>query len=243
MAKFPWQKDKEGVEAEFTLPDELTKQIKDGAEAAAKVTSMQASIDAMKSIMENDAKERKTEREAAAARAAAAAAAQRNQQQQENNEELEGMFLTDPVNAVKKLTDPLALEVAAGRADNIRRETFEDQEKFPYYHGDIKREVDSLIAGQHVSFRLNPANIENAYNTVLGKHTGELLEGKLKKRFAGGENGNRGTSTGSAGSSGTGGKEEKTFDAETMKHIEKAAKVTGITTKDYIEMLDKEGVI
>ena len=66
---------------------------------------------------------------------------------------------------------------------------FEDQDKFKFYHGDLKREIDSLLANQPVDFRLNPANIENVYNTVIGKHMPEIIEGKIKTRFASGTGG------------------------------------------------------
>ena len=246
MALFTWQKKKaEGEEGkdEFTLPDDLTKQIKDGAEAASKVGKIETMLADLISIQKTE----KDAREKATKDAADAAAKVKNSKTQEEfDTEIEELMLTNPREAIRRATEGQTLAIKAVHADNVRREVFEDAQKFKYYHGSIKTEVDALLASQPVDFRLNPQNIENTYNTVVGKHNDEIVEGKLKTRFAGSDGGSRGTSSGSAGSSGSGAGEKKKlsdFSGEYLEDIKRAAKHVGIKPEDYVEMLDSEGVL
>lgn len=242
MAYF-WQKQKkeDGTE-ELAIPKELEDQIKAGAEGAAKITKVEEMLAGLVSIQQTEANERKAAREAAE-RAAAAKA--RTESEGSLEEQIEALMLEGKTKdaitlATKGQTDGVKLALA----NDVRREVFEDEEKFPYYSGDIKRKVDALIASQGLDFRLNAQNVENCYHTILGQHTKELVEGKIKTRFASSDGGSRGTSSGAAGDSGAGkDKKTRTFDADMEKDLRKAAQQTGIKYEDYVEMLDKEGVI
>jgi hypothetical protein len=243
MTLFAWQKKKsegEDGKEEFTLPDELTKKIEAGAEAAGKIGKVETMLSDLLSIQKSEKEARDKAAKDAADAAAAAAKAKKNE---DLDAELEELMLTNPREAIRRATEGQTNAIKAVHADNVRREVFEDAQKFKYYHGTIKAEVDALLASQSVDFRLNPQNIENTYNTIVGKHNDEIVEGKLKTRFAGSESGSRGTSSGSAGSSGTGGTEKKTLEAETEKEARRAARQVGIKYEDYVEMLEKEGVI
>lgn len=238
MPIFTWQKKVavEGEKEEFTLPDDLTKQIKDGAEAAGKVSKIEEKLTELTNLFASEAAAR-TKRETD--EAARIAALNKNKQDESLDEELEQLLLTNPREAIRRATEGQTIAIKAVHADNVRREVFEDADKFPYYNGDIKREVDQLLANQPVDFRIHPANVESAYHTILGKHTKEIVEGKLKTRFASSES-NRGTSSGSAGNTGTGGDKGK---PELTDDIRRAAKQVGIKAEDYAEMLEKEGII
>ena len=189
--------------------------------------------------MQSD-KEDREKREREATEAAHRVAASKTQA--EIDAEIEELMLTNPREAIRKATETQSAVILQIRADNIRRELFEDQDKFKYYAGDIKREVDALIQAQSLSSRNDPSVVENCYLTVLGKHTDDVAEGKLKNRFAGSET-NRGTSTGSAGDSSATGKGKTHIDAEYDKDIRKAAKQTGIPYEEFLKQLEKEGVL
>ena len=237
-----WQKQKNdnGTE-ELAIPKELEDQIKEGAEGAKKISKLEILLEGLVSTQQAEVAARKKEKDDADAAAARKRAVEGSDKL---SEEIEELILTNPREAILRATAGQTEAIKAVHADNVRREVFEDTTKFKYYHGDIKREVDAMIVSQNVDFRLHPANIENCYHTVMGKHTDEIAEGKIKTRFAGSESSSRGTSSGSAGSTGTGGDREKIeYTADTLKAFEKAAKVAGITTKDYIELYEKEGVI
>jgi stress response protein SCP2 len=237
MPKFPWQKvEKEGSE-EFTLPDDLNKKIEDGAKAAAELPKITEMLNGLKSIMETDAAARKKEKDDASAAAFAAA---RSKTKEETDAEIEDLILTDPKKAIELATRSSNIAILTLNAQNVQREVFEDAEKFEYYHGDIKAEVNKMIAAQPLSARQDYSMIENCYHTVVGKHTKEIAEGKLKTRFAGSENGSRGTSSGAAGSSSSEGSKVK---PELTDEIRRAARQVGIKAEDYAEMLQNEGVI
>lgn len=242
MALFSWQKKKDETTGEdkFELPDEIVKQLKDGAEANTRVSKMESMLEELKNIQVEDKKARDKEKTDAAAAAARKAAADK---QPEIDAEIEELMLTNPKEAIRRATEGQSVAIMNLRADNIKRDVFEDAQKFKYYAGDIKREVDALISGQTLAARNDPSVVENCYHTVMGKHTDEIAEGKIKNRFAGSESSGRGTSGGNAGDSGASGKDKKTYDPEYLKDIERAAKQVGIQTKDYIEMLEKDGVL
>lgn len=237
MAVFPWQKKEAEGKEEFTLPDELNKKIEDGARAAAELPKITEMLTGLKSIMETDAAARKKEKDDAAAEAARKAKTVRTEAE---DTELEELMLTDPKKATeliaKRATESTNVALLTLRADSIRRETFEDAEKFKYYTGDIKKEVDKMIANQTLAARNDPSIVENCYKVVLADHMPEILEGKIKSRFAGSESSGRGTSSGSAGGSGT--KEPLPITDD----VKKLAKQFGIKPEDYAEMLEKEGI-
>lgn len=226
--KLPWAK-KDNEEGTIEFPDELKKKIDDSAAATAELPRIKELLEGMNSFVADAKKEREE--------AARVAAAKRTQEHQESvDDEIESLILTNPKEAIKKATDPLAQLLLQTRADGIKRELFEDQDKFKYYTGDIKREVDALIAGQQLSFKIDPASLENAYHAVVGKHFDEIQEGKLKTRFASSTGGN--TSNGNAGDTAV----KDYTQSPIAEDIKKAAKQFGIDPKEYAKMLDTEGI-
>jgi hypothetical protein len=232
--KFPWQKDEKTGEPVMELPDELVNQIKAGSEAASKISTIDAKLEELKSIMASSSEAADKEKKDAAARAAAAARAEAEGSQEEQIEAL--MLAGKTKEAIALATAGQTQAIKAVHADNVRRELFEDTDKFKYYHGDIKREVDALLANQAVDFRMNPANIENCYHTVVGKHNAEILEGKIKTRFASGTGGS--VAVGAAGDTGADDKKNQKLSEEAKK----AARLLGFSEDDYKKMLDQEGV-
>jgi hypothetical protein len=236
--KLPWQKAKDGEEASFDLPDDLVAKINKGAEATDKLTKIeqlladQASVQAAKDKAAKD-------KEDAAARAAAAKKTE--EVQGTIDEQVEALMIEGRTKeaielATKGKTDALANVVMATRADQIKRELFEDTDKFKYYHGSLKSEIDSLLEKQPLAFRQDTANIENVYNTIVGKHHGEIMEGKIKSRFAAGAGSSHG-----AGDDGKGGAGDKEPPAIT-DDVRKAAKTFGMKPEEYAKMLVEEGV-
>ncbi|SRR6266567_91814 len=240
MALFNWQKKtNEKGEEQLELPDEIVNQLKEGKETKDKLGKLETMLEELKNLQVAD----KVARDKAVADALAEKNKKVNTERQaETDAEIEELMLTNPKEAIRRATESQSIAIMMLRADNIKREVFEDAQKFKYYAGDIKREVDALIAGQSIAARNDPSVVENCYHTVMGKHTDEIAEGKIKNRFAGSESSSRGTSSGSAGDSGSKG-EKKPYDAEYMKDIERAAKQVGIKTSDYLEMLEKDGVV
>lgn len=237
MPLFNWQRSKEeGKENEFvgTISPEDQKKIDEVLAASKELPEIKKRLDGLSSI-QAFVEDYKKEKEAAAAEAARRKAAETSAS---TDDEIEALMLTDPKKAILKATTPQAVAIMTLRADNIRREVFEDADKFKYYHGDIKKEVDSLIAAQTLEAKNDPSVVENCYLTVLGRHNDEILEGKIKTRFAGTESGSRGTSTGSAGSTGAADKSARVIPDE----VKKVAKQFGITPEDYADMLDREGI-
>lgn len=237
MPLFSWQRPKDGEgenEIKVTISSEDQKKIDDAAKAASELPAIKQQLEGLKSIQAfvDEYKRDKAD--------AAAAAAKKTQQQTqtEADEEIEALMLTDPKQAILKATTPQAIAIMTLRADNIRREVFEDTEKYKYYHGDIKKEVDALLAAQKLDARNDPSVVENCYLTVLGKHNDEILEGKIKTRFAGSESSSRGTSSGNAGNTDAAEKKNRIIPDD----VKRAAKQFGITPEDYADMLDKEGI-
>lgn len=243
MARFPWQKAEpkaDGTEG-FTLPDELQKQIKDGADAAAQLPKITEMLAGLNSLVQEQVTSQKKREETAT-----------RQQQQQNNiesaqeleERIEALMLEGKTReAISLATQGQTQAIKAIHAEQVRKELFDsDPEKFQYYSGDIKREVDALIANQAVDFRTNASNIENCYHTVLGKHTKEIVEGKLKTRFASGGSGG-GTSNGSAGNTGASdGKESRVAGIAADPEVIRAARQCGIPVAEYAKMLEEDGV-
>jgi hypothetical protein len=238
--KLPWMK-KEGsdTEVEVSLPDDVKTKLDASAKAAEELPLIKEQLKGLDKInqfidafkADQDAEKQKKQRQ------------QQQEQSQQTDSEINDLILTDPKKAIEMATQGHVAAIKAVHADNVRREVFEDSSKFPYYHGDIKREVDALIASQGVDFRLNPQNIENCYNTVIGKHTPEIVEGKIKNRFAAAEGGARGTSTGSAGDTGSAAaKAERAAGIAKDPQVIRAAKQVGISVEDYAKMLEEDGV-
>lgn len=237
MPLFSWQRPKDGEgenEIKVTISPEDQKKIDDAAKAAGELPAIKQQLEGLKSIQAFVDEYKKDKADAAAA----AAKKTQQQTQTEADEEIEALMLTDPKQAILKATTPQAIAIMTLRADNIRREVFEDTEKYKYYHGDIKKEVDALLAAQKLDARNDPSVVENCYLTVLGKHNDEILEGKIKTRFAGSESSSRGTSSGSAGNTDAAEKKNRIIPDD----VKRAAKQFGITPEDYADMLDKEGI-
>ena len=235
MPLFSWQRPKDGEgenEIKVTISPEDQKKIDDAAKAAGELPAIKQQLEGLKSIQAFVDEYKKDKADAAAA----AAKKTQQQTQTEADEEIEALMLTDPKQAILKATTPQAIAIMTLRADNIRREVFEDTEKYKYYHGDIKKEVDALLAAQKLDARNDPSVVENCYLTVLGKHNDEILEGKIKTRFAGSESHSK--LPGNAGASDAAEKKNRIIPDD----VKRAARQFGITPEDYADMLDKEGI-
>ena len=236
MALFSWQKkQKEDGTEELSLSQEDQERMDKAAKAAEELPMIKEKLSGLDKINEfieafkadKEAEKQKTQRQ------------QQQQQQQENETEFEDLMLTDPKKAMNMALQPTQQALLTLRADNLKREVFEDTKKFKYYHGDIKSEVDKLIAGQPLTAKNDPSVIENAYLTVVGKHHDEIVEGKLKDRFASAEGSGRSTSSGSAGDTGAGADKKQTVITDDIRKI---AKGFGFKPEEYAKMLDEEGV-
>lgn len=235
MPMFSWQREKDSNDINVKISDEDQKKIDAAAAAAAELPGIKdklSGLDKINEFITSFQQEREEEKKKKQQQ-------QQQQQSQENDEEFETLMLTDPKKAVSMALGPTQQAVLTLRADNLRREIFEDSKKFKYYHGDIKSEVDKLIAGQTLAARNDPSVVENAYLTVVGKHHDEIMEGKLKDRFAASDSSGRGTSSGAAGDSGTGGDKKAPVITD---DIRKLAKAFGTTPEEYAKLLDAEGV-
>jgi hypothetical protein len=237
MALFKWQKktQDDGTET-LELPDDLVKKIEKGAEATVKLDKIEQMLEDQKSVQEaaTKAAKDKADAEAAAARKKAEETNQGTLDEQVEALMLEGRTKEAIELATKGKTDALANVIMTTRADQIKREVFEDGDKFKYYHGPLKTEIDSLLEKQPLAFRQDPANIENVYNTIVGKHHGEIVEGKIKSRFAGGSGSGHTNTSGGAG-------DEKEPPVIT-DDVRKVAKTFGMKPEEYAKMLVEEGV-
>lgn len=236
MALFSWQKkQKEDGTEELAFSQEDQERMDKAAKAAEELPAIKeklSGLDKINEFIETFKSEREEERKKTQRQ-------QQQNQQETNDAEFEELMLTDPKKAVSIALQPTQQALLAIRADNIKREVFEDTKKFKYYHGDIKSEVDRLIAGQPLAARNDPSVIENAYLTVVGKHHDEIMEGKLKDRFAASDSSGRGTFNGSAGASGAGGDKKLVVITDDIRKI---AKGLGFKPEEYAKMLDEEGV-
>lgn len=223
-----WQKAKKEEPEELEAPKEL---IETRAKVEALDSRMTEMLNGLSAITNSIAADR-AEKEAEKAARAEAARRKQAEEAKLSPEDLAANMFSDPEGTVKKLTDPLAVELMEMRANNVRREVFEDAEKFKYYTGDLKTEVDKLLAVQPLAFRNNPASVENVYYTALGKKQDEIAEGKLKSRFA--------SSTGSTASKGKVSGIEDTFTIEVDDSIRKAAKLVGMKPEEYAALVTTE---
>jgi len=236
MALLDWMKkeQKDGKDqVEIKLDEETQKKLDKSLSMSDDLAKMRETIDGLKGIQAFVDEQRK-EKEAAAA---AAARKTQAESQAQSDEELQNLILTDPAAAIKKGTQDQTMAILTLRADNVKRDVFENTEKFQYYTGDVKGEIDKLLAVQSLQARNDPSVVENCYWTVLGKHSEELREGKLKSRFASAGS-SRGTSSGNAGEGA--GKPE--LQLEINDDIRKAAKFAGMSPEDYAKMCYDQGV-
>ena len=237
MAKdwFPsWMKnseDKEEDKEKNKLPPELEEKFKTVDEVKGEVTKINArlaSLDSISAYFEDIKKERDETKAAEAA-----AAARKAKGEEKSPEDLAAELLSDPKKVIQESTNDLAQAVMQVRADSIRRQVFEDRSsEFEYYSGDIKKEVDTLIASQNLKFQNDPKALENAYHTVVGRKMKEINEGKIKSRFA--------SSSSSSLNKGTEKKEDLEF--ELTPEMLKAAKLTGMSPEDYKALVKRAAI-
>lgn len=236
--KLPWQR-KAGEdgkeEIEVSLPDEFKAKLDSAVSKSdfdSKLGELQASLSSITSRFQREDEERTR-----------AAAVKRQEESLSSSkatkEQIEELMATDPVSAVQRLIkdqsesgNQILLSV---RADNLRREVFEDTEKYPFYTGEMKAEIDKLLEAQTLLNRNDRSVIEHAYFSTLGKHHRELADGKLKSRFATSDTGSR-TSTGRT----PGGESEEL--RPMTEEDKKAAKILGFSETEYQKMLKEEGV-
>src|SRR6516164_8413769 len=237
MALLSWMKkdeQKDGKDqVEIKLDDETQKKLDKSLTYGDDLAKMREQLEGLKGIQAYFDKQQ--QKEAEAERAAAARKQQETQTQ--NDDELQNLILTDPATAIKKGTQDQAIAILTLRADNVKRDVFENTEKFQYYTGDVKNEIDKLLSVQSLQSRNDPSVVENCYWTVLGKHSEEIREGKLKNRFAS-ASAARGTSSGNAGE----GSDKDRDHLEINDDIRKAAKFAGMTPEDYAKMCYDQGV-
>jgi Arc/MetJ-type ribon-helix-helix transcriptional regulator len=237
--KLPWQKakDAEGNETlNIELPKEMSEKIdaaiSSGQESKSRFDELKTSLDNINARFLREDEERQRQQNAARQQ-------QQQQEAQATDDEITQLMLTDPVAAtrriVKQSTDNQGVALLTMRADALRRDVFEDTERFPYYTGEIRSEIDKLLEGQTLQHRNDRGVIENAYYATLGRHQREMADGKLKSRFATSE-GNRGTATGNI--KGTEEPVVKPLDEDGRK----AARILGFKDDDYAKMLHEEGV-
>lgn len=236
--KLPWQKNvgEDGKESiEVSLPDDLKTKLDSAVSKAdfdTKLDELRASLSTITTRFQREDETR--EREAAARRA------KETQPVGLTKEQLEEMMATDPVGAVQRLikdqsegSNNVLLTV---RADSLRREVFEDTEKYPFYAGELKQEIDKLIEGQTLAARNDRSVIDHAYYSTLGKHHKELSEGKLKSRFASSDTGSRTTTGRTPGDT----------EADTLRPMteddKKAARILGFKEEEYQKLLKEDGV-
>jgi hypothetical protein len=240
--KLPWQKkvgDDGSESLEVNLPDDLKKQLESAASKdevkalGTKFDELKGSLDSINKHFNDEAAEKQRKAEEERRRKA-------GEIQVQTDEELNELALTDPVAAMKKIvqmaSQPANQALLQMRADSIRREVFEDSEKYPYYTGDLKSEIDRLLEGEPLANRNNRATVEHAYFSTVGRHQKEIAEGKLKSRFASSE-GNRGTN---------GNVSTTTTEADKVKALDddgkRVAKMLGFSEEEYAKMLHEEGV-
>ena len=228
MAMEWWQRAKKEEPPPEEAPKELIETRTKVEALDARMTEMLNGLSAITNSIAADKAEKEAEKTARAEAARRKAA----EESKLSPEDLAANMFTDPEGTVKKLTDPLAVELMEMRANNVRREVFEDTEKYEYYTGDFKTEVDKLLAVQPLAFRNNPASVENVYYNVLGRKQKEITEGKLKSRFA--------SSTGATSSSGKVAGNEDTFTIEVDDNIRKAAKLVGMKPEEYAALVATE---
>ena len=224
--------DKEDKENKNDLPPEIEKRFKVVDEVKADVTKINerlASLDSITAFIDEQKKDKEE-----AKKAADIAAAKKNEKKDERTaEDIAAELLTDPRKVIAEETNPLANAILQVRADQTRRQVFEDRsDEFEYYTGDIKKEVDKLISQQNLQFQNNASSLENAYHTVVGKKMKEINEGKIKSRFA--------APSGTSLSKGQEKKED--LDFELTPDMLKAARLTGMDPKDYKELVKKAAI-
>jgi len=235
--KLPWQKKEGSEDLEVHLPDEIKAKL-DGAASKEDLTKLSTTLEALQASIASISSNAVAEAEERRKTAERKAAEQRVTQQQQTEEELAELALTDPVAAMKRVVqgelggrDSALLTINAA---NLRRETFEDVDKYPFYTGDVKAEVDKILAQQSLKAQNDPSVIQHAYHSIVGQRYKEISEGKLKSRFA--------SSEGDRGSQGKSKESEAKQPRKMSEDDKKAARILGFDEEAYGKMLEEEGV-
>ena len=187
------------------------------------VKSLEALTSSVTQMQQSEQQRREAEEEERKRRAAPP--------KKETAEELSERLIEDPEGTINQILLPQNEAILELRADRIRDELFSDPERFPYYSGELKAEVNKVLSEQPVAFRQKAENVKNVYDTIIGRHFQEIQEGKLKSRFAG-----------ASSSKGDGGEGEKEAELviEITDDIRKAARHSGMSAEDYAKLLAKE---
>jgi hypothetical protein len=212
----------------IVLPKEIEEKFAKVDGLDSKLSEMLTGLTELSSTVKADREEREAEK-------AARIAAQRKTEVDQSKlspEDLAAAMFADPEGTVNQLTKTQSAAILELTAQNVKRDLFENTEKFEFYTGELKADVDKLLANQPLSFRTNPANIENVYYTVLGRRSKEINEGKIKSRFA--------SSTTSTSSKSTIEEEGKKIKIDITDDVRKAAKLSGMTPEAYADLLSTE---
>jgi hypothetical protein len=221
-----WQKQEDDSDAEPELPKVIQDQLDQVKELKTKVEEQStklSKLDSIESMLAEMAKPKEKPKEKPVKTA---------DEEQAEREEIAALLLSDPEAAYARLsakTNAGLLQIAANQA---RRDVFDEQpDKFPYYTGDVKAEVNKILSTQPLSFQTNHQAIENTYYTVIGKMQKEIAEGKIKDRFASG--------TGTRGKGLEIDPEAKTK-IDSNDDIRKIARQLGMKEEDYIKLLEED---
>src|SRR5215472_4750527 len=145
MALLDWMKkeQKDGKDqVEIKLDEETQKKLDKSLTFGDDLAKMREQLEGLKGIQAFVEDQRK-EKEAAAA---AAARKTQAETQAQTDEELQNLILTDPAAAIKKGTQDQTMAILTLRADNVKRDVFENTEKFEYYTEHVKSEIDKLLS-------------------------------------------------------------------------------------------------
>lgn len=219
-----FQKDEEEgkKEEKKELPPELEERFSKLAEGTSKIEERLKGLDSLTAFVEDYKKDKEEERKKKETPP---------KKDDSSDEDLAALLLSDPKKAVGEMTAGLSTAILQTRADNIRRQVFEDNaSEYEYYTGDIKKKVDALIGEQSLKFQNDPAAVANAYHTVVGKMFKEIQEGKIKSRFA--------TPSGS-GTISDKGKKNEDMEIEITPDMIKAARNSGMEIEDFRKLVKK----
>lgn len=230
--KFLWNEKKEGDkkegEGEDKLPPELESRFKNMEDGLAKVSSIEDKLKSLDSITAYF-EEQKKEKEEAVKKAKEAAI----KKDELTNEELLEAFAANPRGVIKELTKDKDDAILLVRADQVKKNVFLDRaEEFPYYAGEIKKEVDKILSEQSLKFQNDSKAVENTYYTVVGKMNKEISEGKIKSRFA--------SASAAKGTEDLAKESREKVEITITPDIEKAARYSGMSVDKYVELIRKE---
>jgi phage I-like protein len=109
---------------------------------------------------------------------------QLNQQQQQTFEEAYAEMDESTRTVVDQRFNQLQEQSLRTGARETRRSVFEDIENYPYYTGDIKRQVDDILDKEPLQNQNNPQIVKNAYKVVLADNIEKLQKNELKSRLS-----------------------------------------------------------